>query len=71
MIRASEVRCGHDTPGPEAGQGEVLAAFLRYGRDFVHVMIDNPAKRIIFKIGNKRNTADKEKQGIRRLTFFP
>jgi hypothetical protein len=65
------VRCGHDTPRPETGQGEVLAAFLRYRRDFVHVMIDNQAKRIILRIGNKRNTADKEKKGIRRLTFFP
>jgi hypothetical protein len=44
------VRCGHDTPGPQAGQGEVLGAFLRCGRDFVHINIDNPAKRIILNI---------------------
>ena len=39
-------------------------------RDFVHVIIDNPPKRIILKIGNNRKTADKEKQGIGRLTFI-
>jgi hypothetical protein len=41
----------------------------RYRRDFVHAMIDNPLKRIILKIGNNRNIADKEKQGTERLTF--
>jgi len=49
MIEPLEVRCGHGTTGPKAGQGEVLGACLYYRRDFVHVIIDNPPKRIILK----------------------
>jgi hypothetical protein len=41
---------------------ERFGGFLRYGRDFVHMNIDNLLKSIILKLlKNYRNTVDKGK----------
>jgi hypothetical protein len=56
-----EVRCGYDTPGLGAGQDEVFRT-SGYGRDFVHIIIDNPTKSIILNtLKNYWDTADKVK----------
>jgi hypothetical protein len=59
MIRASgdEMRLGYSGAGGGSRRG--FGGFLRPGRDFVHIIIDNPLKRIILKsLIYYRNTAD-------------
>jgi hypothetical protein len=50
MIEPLEVRCSHDTPAPRGGSRRAFRGLSLYRRDFVHAIIDNPAKIIILNI---------------------
>jgi hypothetical protein len=50
MIEPLEVRYSHDTPAYRGGSRRGLRGRSLYRRDFVHVIIDNRAKRIILNI---------------------
>jgi hypothetical protein len=50
MIEPLEVRCGHNTPAYRSGSRRGFGGLSLYRRDFVHAIIDNPAKRIILNI---------------------